>query len=323
MRGIAIFTTSLLGLCASAQTDYFPLDVGNQWVYRSSSFGAETSWKLEVTGTASRGGNDYAVVTGFPAGQQWLRRTPENQILAFDPQTASESVWYDFSSDGRPWNTGQDQCAPSAIIPKRTDDYRGPVGEFGNALRVQYLPGACADAGLTQDIFLPSVGLVSRSTTSITGARTWDLVYAKLGTSTVISEPSVAFSLTLDRSVYRINLLSAQPRETSPSLHARLTLRNNTADPLPLEFASGQTYDLVVKNSDDKEVYRWSEGRAFTMVFRNEDFSGESNWTIATKLAGPDGKPWPAGRYTAEAWLTTTGEQRFASSVRFEIRQAP
>lgn len=320
MRGIAIIT---LSLSAAAQTNYFPLDAGNQWVYRSTSLGAESSWKLEVTGTETRGGYDYAVVEGFPAGKQWLRATPDNRILAFDPRTGSESVWYDFSTEGRPWNTGQDQCAPSAIIPKRADEYRGPIGEFNTALKIQYLPGACADAGLTQEVFLPWVGIVSRSTTSFTGPRTWDLVYAKLGSSTVISEPSVAFSLTLDRSVYRINPLSAQPRDTTPTLNARLTLRNNTPDPIPLEFGSGQTYDLSIKNSDGKEVYRWSEGRAFTMVFRSEKFSGESNWTITTSLKTSDGTPFPSGNYTAEAWLTTTGGPNYSSKVRFEIRQAP
>ena len=323
MRGIAIFTISVFGACAFAQTNFFPLDVGNQWIYRSSVGGAETSWKVEVTGESTRDGQVYAVVEGFPAGKRWLRRTSDNKILALDEETGTEGLWYDFGAEGRQWNTVQDQCSPTATIPSLTSEYRGPVGEFNTALRVQYLPGGCADAGISQDVFLPYVGLVSRSITTFAGPRTWDLVYAKLGTSTVISEPSLSFTLTLDRNTYRFNPLSAEPRDTTPTLNARLTLRNSTADPVPLEFGSSQTYDLVIKNEDGKEVYRWSEGRAFTMAFRSEQFSGEANWMIGVKLTGADGKVLPAGKYSAEAWLTPVGDLRFSSAVRFEIRQAP
>ncbi|MCC7156820.1 MAG: hypothetical protein IT161_19740 [Bryobacterales bacterium] len=289
-------------------------------MYRSTSVGAEASWQLEVTGTASRDGVSYAVVTGFPAGPRWLRRTTDNKIFALDPDAGRESLWYDLSAEGTKWNTGQDQCSPVAALESLKAEYRGPVGEFNNAVMVRYPPGSCADAGLAQDVFLPGVGLVSRSITTIAGPRTWDLVYSRLGTSTVISEPAVAFSLTLDRGAYYYNPLSLQPRDTTPVLNARLTLRNTTADPLPLEFASGQTFDLVIRNSENKEVYRWSYGQAFTMVFRTEQFTGESNWMVSAKLAGDGGAVLPAGGYTAEAWLTTTSEQRFSAKGRFEIR---
>lgn len=324
MHGIAITTLSFFGVCLYAQQPgYFPLDTGNQWVYRSSSLGAERSWKLEVTGMESRDGLEYAVVEGFPAGKRWLRHTSDNKIFALDPETGKESLWYDFAAEGSQWNSGQDQCSPNAMVSSVKRDYRGPIGEFNTALTVRYLPGPCADAGLSEDVFLPGVGLVSRSVTSFTGPRTWDLVFCRLGTSTVISEPAVSFTLSLDRGVYRFNSASAQPRDMTPVLHARLTLRNSTTDPLPLEFGSGQTYDLVIRDSDNEEVYRWSEGRAFTMVFRSEQFTGEANWVESVRLAGADGKVFPTGHYVAEAWLTTTGEQRFASSAKFEIRATP
>ena len=41
----------LVPVLACAQTaDYFPLDVGNQWIYRTSGFGSVTTVSMEVTG---------------------------------------------------------------------------------------------------------------------------------------------------------------------------------------------------------------------------------------------------------------------------------
>ena len=149
-------------------------------------------------------------------------------------------------------------------------------------------------------------------------SRTCDLVYARAGGTTMAAQPQLQFSLTLDRSVYTANLA---PPIDPPQMTARLTLRNNTSQPVVLTFGSGQRYDLELKNERGEVVYRWSDGMMFTMLFGQERFGpGETNYTIVHKLAGQDGKPLPTGKYVAEGWITCTEEGPYRATAGFEIR---
>jgi hypothetical protein len=76
-------------------------------------------------------------------------------------------------------------------------------------------------------------------------------------------------------------------------------------------FPSGQSYDFVLLNEKGDPVYRWSEGKAFTMAIRSEQFTGERNYV---EILEPS-KALPPGKYTAEAWLTTSGQRAFTASV--------
>jgi len=164
------------------------------------------------------------------------------------------------------------------------------------------------------------VGLVSRTLTTIAGPRTLELIYARLGGVTVVSAPEVAFSLAIDRAVYVID-----PQRAAPTMTARLTLRAvHQAEPLRLTFPSGQRFDLGLKNERGDVVYRWSEGKFFTLAIGTETLShGEKNYVVAAPLAGKDSRPLPPGNYVAEGWLTTMGPRAYSASVGFEIRPAP
>jgi hypothetical protein len=137
------------------------------------------------------------------------------------------------------------------------------------------------------------------------------------------SRPQLSFGLALDGSVYTVNRMPPVPSPPPvPTLTARLTLRNS-AQPITLTFPSGQTYDFVIRTEAGAVVYRWSDGRAFTQVFRTETFGpGEQTYTIATPLSGADRNPLPQGKYVAEGWLTTQGGKTFDASAGFEIRWA-
>jgi hypothetical protein len=134
------------------------------------------------------------------------------------------------------------------------------------------------------------------------------------------SRPQLSFGMALDNSVYTVNRMPPVPVPPPvPTLTARLTLRN-TAQPITLTFPTGQSYDLEIRNENGAVVYRWSDGRAFTQVFRTETFGpGEKSFTVQAPLAGADKNPLPQGKYVAEGWLTTQGTKTFDASVGFEI----
>jgi hypothetical protein len=102
---------------------------------------------------------------------------------------------------------------------------------------------------------------------------------------------------------------------------ARLSLRNTSDKPVRLAFSSGQRYDLELKNERGDVVYRWSEGRAFTMELGEEIIGpGERRYEVIVRLADKAGKPLAQGKYTAEAWLTTVGPRTYVATAGFQMR---
>ncbi|MBA3975992.1 MAG: hypothetical protein C0504_17435 [Candidatus Solibacter sp.] len=343
MPGTRITTLSLL-FCAAlgAQPLWMPLEEGNTWVYRTSGAGASAGYTVRVDRTAAFGGQTYfsvvteGQITGFisatplspgdtvpaPAiSPLWLRNSDDGRIMMWDERTSSERLYLDTAAEpGTSSESSVDPCNPASTVVSRAAKYSGPIGDFDHALLIRYGLGRCADAGIESDFLLPWVGLVSRTTQTIAGPRRYDLVYARLGV-TVISAPELSFSLSLDRSVYTANLMPpVTPDNAIPRIHARITLRNTTPDPVKLEFPSGQLYELVLWNGQGKVVWRYSDGRAFTQAFHSLAVSkGERTWNESIRLAATNSAggmvPLPAGRYVLECWLTTTEGRTFTASA--------
>ncbi len=326
MRGTRIFTISLLFALTGfgAWPDYFPLQPGNQWIYRCAGNCAAEPQVVEVTKWDVVDGKLYWLLKGFYGRQNWLRMDDDGVLWAFDPESKRESRWYSFfAAEREKFETSVDPCSPVASIASKRTTYAGPVGEYGHALLVTYDQGACMDAGLSREFFLPWIGLVHRTENTIAGPRRWDLIYSHTGGLTVLQEKHLTTGLTLDRSTYVSDLEPpVDPNRARPLMTARLNLRNSTMDPVKLEFPSGQRYDFEIRSEKGEVIYRWSDGKAFPLVMGYESFGpGERNYVIAVRLAGRDGKPLPPGKYVAEAWLATTAPQGFRASAVFEVVQ--
>jgi hypothetical protein len=318
-----------------------PLEEGNTWIYRTSIAGASASYTVRVDRAATFGAHTYysvvteGQITGFistvppspgdtvaaPAiSPLWLRNSEDGRIMMWDERTSSERLYLDTAAEpGTSSESSIDPCNPTSTVVSRAAKYSGPIGDFNYALQIRYGPGGCADAGLETDFLLPWVGLVSRTTQTIAGPRRYDLVYARLGV-TVISAPELSFSLSLDRSSYTANLMPPiAPENAIPRVHARITLRNTTPDPVKLDFSTGQVYEMVLWNDQGKVVWRYSDGRAFTQAFHSLTVSrGERIWNETIRLAPGNSAgiaPLPAGRYVLECWLTTTEGRTFTASA--------
>ena len=307
-----LLTALLLVAPAVAQPDYLPMQVGNQWIYRSSAGDVMT---LEVTRAAQFQGRTYFLLKGLPTGDYWLRRDEKGSVLAYDPDRAQEQLWYAFLNPvGQSYQTFLPGSNNSpAVVASNETLYWGPIGWFNWALEIRY-PGVF-QVGITKELFLPYVGLIHREQ-AIGGPAVarWDLIYLRSGGVTYVTEESVSFGLTLDRYIYR----------TPGEVIARFTLRNHRWEPLRLDFPSGQIYDFVLRNDKGEIVYQWSEGKAFPAVFRTESHGyGERNYALLVPLADKTGRPLPAGKYLAEAWLTTAGPRSYSAAAGFEIAATP
>lgn len=79
-----------------------------------------------------------------------------------------------------------------------------------------------------------------------------------------------------------------------------IDIRNATDTPLPLTFTSGQRAEITLSR-DGVEVYRWSEGYAFSQAI--EERTLEAGQLFGTTVTD-DPIDLPAGEYDAKAWIT-------------------
>lgn len=55
-------------------------------------------------------------------------------------------------------------------------------------------------------------------------------------------------------------------QETDGALQLTLSILNNTQQTITISHTSGQLFDFVILDEQDGELYRWSQGRMFTMM---------------------------------------------------------
>jgi hypothetical protein len=90
-----------------------------------------------------------------------------------------------------------------------------------------------------------------------------------------------------------------------------LELRNNNDKLTEVRFANGRTHDFVVLDENNREVWRWSEGRLFTQSLQTKQLQkGEAvRYTARWDDAAP-------GRYRVVASLNS---DKYAQSIEREF----
>ncbi len=293
--------------------DYFPLALGNRWVYAQRGFAGGGQRTVEVTLADQFQGVTYFELTGFASAQVWVRRNAAGELVQWDP--AGDKLWYAFAAPERfSWRPElPEPCTARAELVSRSEEVQAPAGRFAPVLVIRYDNGGCADAGLLEEVFAPGVGLIRRTEQTIGGPRIYELAFAQIDGQR-ITGPELSFGLAIDRPVYVANLMP-------PVLNARFTARNSTDQPVTLQFNSGQQYDLAIRDEAGRQVFLWSDGKFFTLALsRIELGPGETTFLVDVRLADRAGAPLPPGRYTVEAWLTTSGGKLYSATVPFEIR---
>ena len=121
-------------------------------------------------------------------------------------------------------------------------------------------------------------------------------------------QPDLSTDIELDRDVY--------PASSDAQLHARLMIRNESADPVTLTFPTGQIYDLEIHDGDGNVVYHWAQGKVFPRMATNVEIQFEKGYSITAPLTHLQ-----PGRYVVQAWLTLEGPVRaYSGSARFELK---
>jgi len=317
---------------AAIAADFFPLEVGNSWTYAIRGFAAQGSVTVRVAKAVEANGTRYYELHGYTGEPVLVRRSDEGKVLellrdndterVFDRAGIAESLWYDFNAPvGASWETGLAlECVGIAGVAQPPQEIQVPGGSFNNLIAVAYNGSNCADAGVQEEIFASGIGLVRRTSLTIGGPRSIELLTASVG-GRQVNAKGLAISLMIDQPVYFANLQPpVDPVLSVPVLHAQFRVENTGEQPLTITVPSGQEFDLVIRNEAGEEVFRWSDGKFFTQALQTIPLSpGERVYTVDVPL-GKGGQPLPPGRYTVEAWITTVPPKLYQATLAFEIR---
>ncbi len=308
-------------------SDFFPLEVGNEWVY---SDGAD-AYIVRVLSRATESNRiSYFEIEGyFPDDQvrvRKIRQGPLGQILEYNP-AGEDFLWYRFGLLPGAWifETGEEiPCVTGSrvVIGSSSEKVDISAAIYEPALRLDFAP-PCADAGIGSEHYVRGIGLVQRVWTTFAGPRTVQLVSARVGSREILAAP-YGVLVSMDRPVYYNNLM---PPVVNPWPTARvlLMIRNRTEMPVEFRFRTGQRFDFIVRDAFGNEVLRWSDGRMFPQVLGREILLNETRtFPARVLLKGRDGRPLPAGSYTLAGYLTTedweSGHTGMLGVVPFEIR---
>jgi hypothetical protein len=307
--------------------DYFPLQVGNEWIYGDGA----TTISVQVLGeTVESNRIKYFDVSGYLPGDQAavrkLRRGLPGQVLEYNPG-GEDFLWYRFGLFRGAWQfetAGEVPCVTGSRVSIGSfgEVVEVPAGISAHTLRLDFL-SPCMDAGISREYFAPGVGLVQRVMNTIAGPRTFRLLSARVGPN--VWPPALyGVEVATDRPVYFNNLMPPIIAPW-PTMHARLVVRNQTDTPVEFTYPTSQRFDFIVRDAQGKEVLRWSDGKAFAMVVGRETLvRGWRSYPADIVLRTRDGKLLPSGSYTLLGYLATKGSESglfgMAGIVTLEIR---
>jgi len=236
--------------------DYFPLQTGNSWVYRTTQGRATTAATVNVGSVVAISGHDYYQLQFFDRNLL-VRQADNGSLLQYNMATKTEDVWLPFAladiQPAQPGATSTGDCQGTVSSVKSNTSLSTSLGDFSTILAIRYTP-TCADAGVTAQYFLPFVGLIRQEQTSIAGPVVYDLIYSRTGITNIDSQ-TIGFTTALDSPSYK----SGQDALAT----ARLTLR--ASEPVKLLFPSGQSFDL---QSQTKKVIPSINGQSPGSSFR-------------------------------------------------------
>lgn len=284
--------------------EYFPIQPGNEWVFRGSRF--HETRIVSVGDSAIFDGQTYYSVTGFTSERHWLRNPGDGSVLEYDTNTMRSRPFLSLQyAEGQTFPVHLPPCNQQAVIAGKGKALTTPAGDFADVVEVRYPNPTCADAGIEEDHFAANVGPVKRVTTSFAGPVTLELVYAKVG-GVVTLAPAA-------ESAFGIGVVP--PAGANDALFVRLTLKNGGAEPVVLDYRSGQEFDFRIRNAAGDVIYVWSSDKLFPAMIQTIRVEKEKTW--AASFVVPKGLA--PGKYSIEGYLTTAGPQNFVARTEFQV----
>jgi hypothetical protein len=326
-----------IGPVAAEVPSYFPLEVGNRWVYeRRGPIGSEP-WTVAVRDRVTTPkGELYFVLDGYFGPRRLVRTTLRSAVSEFDPDGPADNLWYRLGAEvGATW---QIQLEPpptlspiadcvngsKALLASRSAVVTVPAGTFERVVRVD-VSSPCADAGIESEWFAPGVGLIRRQETSFAGPVVSELVWTAFG-DPARSRLPYSSSLSLDQPVYVNNLMPPIGPGAIPTVRGRLVVSNTTDIPVRFAFPGCISVDVVVRDEAGNEVLRArGEGGGCCLCNDLLNVSLVNDALVVPfsfRLGTRAGQPLADGRYAVTATLETldVAPLRPSATAAVEVR---
>jgi hypothetical protein len=316
---------------------YFPLAVGNRWVYeRTGPIGSEQWTAAVVDRVTPPNGWLYFVLDGYFGPRRLVRATPGGAVFEFNPDGPADNLWYRLDAEvGTTWQIQLEplptlspmaDCVSGSkvVLARRTEVVTVPAGTFEGVVRLDF-SSPCADAGIESEWFAPGVGLIRRQESSFAGPVVSQLVRAAIGDSTLPPLP-YSSTLSLDRPVYVNNLMPPIGPRATPTVRGRFVVSNTTDIPISFAFSGCMSVGVVVLDEAGHEVLRArgeGGGCCLCKVVLNVSLVNDALVVpFAFKLETPAGQPLPDGRYAVAAALETldVAPLRPSATATIEVR---
>lgn len=118
--------------------------------------------------------------------------------------------------------------------------------------------------------------------------------------------------------------IPVQTISSGAEIKVKVTLANTGSTQLNIEYFLGQLYDIIIKDSGGRIVYRSSETTSYRyMLSRPLQLTlspGEtSKQEITVKLADASGTPLPPGKYTVTAYLLG-GVEKYTPPEKYGLK---
>ncbi len=134
---------------------------------------------------------------------------------------------------------------------------------------------------------------------------------ASIGTGIGISFPASHSGSSTPTSTYAafrsgkiVQELTVQDRHGKLRLELKVTNSGDTAYSIP--HRDGQSYDFAILDKNNKELYRWSNGMAFTQALTSSSIAAHSSEVYTAELDAKTYRKIKDDAVLVTAWLTDT-----------------
>src|SRR4051794_113811 len=128
--GLLFAALSIAATASGAETDYFPLQVGNRWVLQTAASAPEA---LSIEGLRSRmiDSATWYLVSGYAPGERWIRKAADGTVYA-EEKTGAQEVLARLTPGAARYGAALSGC-PQSAQPGAAAPYRGPNYAFDAA----------------------------------------------------------------------------------------------------------------------------------------------------------------------------------------------
>lgn len=143
-----------------------------------------------------------------------------------------------------------------------------------------------------------------------------EVTYGELATLIYNTDKAIKTELNSDdQSIVKGKLETKGSYEiTDDKVILNFELMSHYAETKELKFSSGQQFEIVIMDENDKEVYRYSDGKAFTeaLVFKTIKPGELLKWNDEWDLTNKEGNKLTEGEYKAEIKILVMEEDKGA-----------